>query len=104
MLDTTTPETSASSSLNKESQAGLFVRSVLALTVLNVMLTILQWNYSSKRESQNVVRASLKEQLSGDQNHISLIAWNFARFAVLYLSFHKFSDSAENIHLEELKQ
>lgn len=53
MLDTTTPETSTSSSLNKESQAGLFLRSVLALTLLNVMLTILQWNYSSKRESQH---------------------------------------------------
>lgn len=41
VLDTTPPEASDSSSLNKESQAVLFLRSLLALTLLNVILTIL---------------------------------------------------------------
>lgn len=47
---------------------------------------------------------SLEEQLSKDRNHISLMAWKLVTFVTLYLSFHNFPDSAENIHLEELKQ
>ena len=60
MLDTTPLEASHSSSLNKESQAGLFLRSLLALTLLNVILTILQWNYSSKKRISEHCLSQLK--------------------------------------------
>lgn len=59
MLDTAPLETSDSSSLNKESQAVLFLRSLLALTLLNVIL-FFSGIILVKRESQNICSSQLK--------------------------------------------
>lgn len=93
-------DASAADSDSFLSEQSRWVISFPAWTLCKLMLTILRWNYSGIRKSQNVTRAWLEEQLSRGMKLCFLLAWNFTTLSGLHFSFHNSFCAAENQHLE----